>query len=103
MKELIKAGADVNIKDEFSSARRMASQRRVLPSQGDTHYIFITHYYNYIILYHYGNCILVAQLRDDEFCSWINHNVSYSGFTPLHYSVIRNDKDITEYLLENGI
>ena len=60
-------------------------------------------YYNYIILYHYGNCILVAQLRDDEFCSWINHNVSYSGFTPLHYSIIRNDKDIIEYLLENGI
>lgn len=77
LKELIKAGADVNIKDEFSSARRMASQRRVLPSQ-------------------------VAQLRDDEFCSWINHNVSYSGFTPLHYSIIRNDKDIIEYLLENG-
>ena len=77
LKELVNAGADVNIQDEFSSSQRAAKQKRVFASQ-------------------------VAELRDREFCSWINHYISYSGFTPLHYAIIADNESIIRYLLENG-
>ena len=37
-----------------------------------------------------------------EFCSYIDHYVSYSGYTPLHYAVLLNDPEVVRYLLENG-
>ena len=45
---------------------------------------------------------LVAHMRDTEFCSFINHYVSYSGFTPLHYAILGDDKDIVKLLLDHG-
>ena len=45
---------------------------------------------------------LVAFTRDEEFCSYINHYASYSGFTPLHYAVLLNNKTFIEYLLDKG-
>ena len=42
-------------------------------------------------------------LRDDEFCSFINHNTSYSGFTPLHYAIITDNEALIQYLLDNGM
>lgn len=42
-------------------------------------------------------------MRDNEFSSILNHSISYSGFTPLHYAVIVDDEYIVKYLLENGI
>ena len=41
VKELVDAGADVNIRDEFSSAQRIASRRRVHPSQGSIRLLVI--------------------------------------------------------------
>lgn len=45
---------------------------------------------------------LVAQLRDAEFCSYINHYISYSGFTPLHYAILLDDIEVVRLLLDNG-
>ena len=44
----------------------------------------------------------VAMVRDLEFSSEINHYVSYSGFTPLHYAVVLGDEKVARYLLERG-
>ncbi|CAI8040388.1 Caseinolytic peptidase B protein homolog [Geodia barretti] len=74
---LLRKGADVNAEDEFSSARRMASRLRISPAR-------------------------VAAVRDHEFSSYINHFVSYSGFTPLHYAVISDDIAIIRLLLSHG-
>ena len=53
--------------------------------------------------YNITNCyFLVAQVRDAHFSSSINHNATYTGFTPLHYAVITDNKDIIQLLLENG-
>ena len=41
-------------------------------------------------------------MRDEQFCSFINHYASYSGFTPLHYAVLGNDPKLIKYLLEHG-
>ena len=41
-------------------------------------------------------------VRDLEFSSEINHYVSYSGFTPLHYAVVLGDEKMVCYLLEGG-
>uniref|UniRef100_A0A1X7TT28 Uncharacterized protein n=1 Tax=Amphimedon queenslandica TaxID=400682 RepID=A0A1X7TT28_AMPQE len=74
---LIKVGgANVNIQNEYSSARRMA---RVLKAS------------------HHQ----IAQLREHHFCSFINHYATYTGFTPLHYAVIIDNKDIIQLLLDN--
>ena len=45
---------------------------------------------------------LVAHVRDTEFCSFINHYVSYSGFTPLHYAILCDDVKLVRYLLDQG-
>ncbi len=71
------AGANVNVQDDFSSSQRVAANRRVHASQ-------------------------VADIRDNEFCSWINQYVSYSGFTPLHYAILSDNESIIRYLLDNG-
>ena len=41
-------------------------------------------------------------MRDREFSSKVNHHVSYSGFTPLHYAVVLDNEELVQYLLENG-
>lgn len=44
-------------------------------------------------------------MRDREFSSRINHYVSYSGFTPLHYAVVMEREEggeMVQYLLEHG-
>ena len=44
----------------------------------------------------------VAIARDREFSDSVNHYVSYSGFTPLHYAVVMDDEPLVRYLLEHG-
>ena len=88
---LIGSGADVNIKDDYSSATRIARQQRVHTSQSKSH--DVSHDYHSTI---------VADVRDKEFCSFINHYSNYSGFTPLHYAIIKDDERIVKYLLEHG-
>ena len=44
----------------------------------------------------------MSRLRDHEFNSDINHYVSYSGFTPLHYAIIVDDIEMVKYLLDHG-
>ena len=49
--------------------------------------------------------IPVASVRDEEFSSIINHYISYSGFTPLHYAVVVEEEGgegMVRYLLDHG-
>ena len=41
-------------------------------------------------------------MRDKEFSSILNHYISYSGFTPLHYAILLDDIEVVQYLLDNG-
>ncbi|XP_064405178.1 mitochondrial disaggregase-like isoform X2 [Halichondria panicea] len=74
---LLERGADVNMRDDFSTARRVAQQ---LGMGSDR----------------------VALIRDREFCSLINHHVSCSGFTALHYAIVIDNREVVECLLESG-
>lgn len=47
-------------------------------------------------------CLAVALIRDREFCSLINHHVSCSGFTALHYAIVIDNREVVECLLESG-
>ena len=49
-----------------------------------------------------NHLVTVAFIRDQEFCSAVNHSVSFSGFTPLHYAVLYDDEAIVRYLLQHG-
>ena len=44
----------------------------------------------------------VAIARDRDFSDSVNHFVSYSGFTALHYAVVMDDETLIRYLLEHG-
>jgi ATP-dependent Clp protease ATP-binding subunit ClpB len=80
---LVDNGVDINSKDEFSSAPRMASQERTSSTRGMC-------------------ATTVAMVRDRDFNDSINHFVSYSGFTALHYAVVVDDEKLIRYLLEHG-
>ena len=41
VKVLLSAGADVNVQDDFSSARRIARQFQTTPSQGKNSYYYL--------------------------------------------------------------
>lgn len=41
-------------------------------------------------------------MRDKEFSSALNHYISYSGFTPLHYAILREDIGVVTFLLDSG-
>ena len=72
------------------------------------HTLHKLHYNNHCIIYACKCDVCkptlhaVAIVRDQEFCSEINHFVSYSGFTPLHYAVVMDDKRMVHLLLEHG-
>lgn len=44
----------------------------------------------------------VAIARDRDFSDSLNHFVSYSGFTALHYAVVTDDETLIQYLLKHG-
>lgn len=77
IKVLVENGADINAKDEFSTAVRVAHYYGVEDSR-------------------------IASVRDQHFCSFINHYMSYSGFTPLHYAILADDMSLVRFLLDNG-
>ena len=93
MKLLLESGADVNVKDEFSTASRVASRLRSSASRGC---------FNYCLSLSLMAASIVAMIRDEEFSDKVNHHANYSGFTPLHYAVLLDSHTMAELLLENG-
>ena len=60
----------------------------------------VSEYHVYLLTNYY--CFSVALIRDREFCSLINHHVSCSGFTALHYAIVIDNREVVECLLESG-
>ena len=62
------------------------------------HVYVYTYVHNTVCVY----VTVVVAVRDFEFSSHMNHFVSYSGFTPLHYAIISDDLAMVQLLLKNG-
>lgn len=77
LKELIKAGADVDFGDEFSTVRNVST--KLMKARGE-----------------------VMQLRREEFADYLNINANFKGFTSLHYAVIADDYNAVKELLDAG-
>lgn len=48
------------------------------------------------------NSFSVIMLRDEEFSSSLNNKATFLGFTPLHYAVLVDNKDIVKLLIKHG-
>lgn len=77
VKALLKAGADPNIGDDFSSVFRVAREKQF-------------------------NSLQVLVTREDEFSDRLNNRASFKGCTGLHYAVLGDNLAIVESLLEAG-
>ncbi|KAI1294249.1 Caseinolytic peptidase B -like protein [Halotydeus destructor] len=75
--ELVKAGADIDAEDEFSSVSVMSRERRL-------------------------NYLHVLTVREEEFYDGFRANASFKGCTPLHYAVLTNDSDVVSLLIQLG-
>ncbi|XP_072170827.1 mitochondrial disaggregase-like [Diadema setosum] len=77
LRTLLKAGADPNLGDEFSSVWQTAQEKKL-------------------------NSIQVLYDREDDFSDRLNNRASFRGCTALHYAVLSNDINIVRILLEAG-
>ncbi|PFX22654.1 Caseinolytic peptidase B protein-like [Stylophora pistillata] len=74
---LLKAGADVNAKDEFSTAFRTAQKK---------------HMRSFDVIF----------MRDDDFSDKLHRGANFSGFTPLHYAALGDSLECVQLLLNAG-
>ncbi|KAL0279756.1 UNVERIFIED_CONTAM: hypothetical protein PYX00_001247 [Menopon gallinae] len=74
---LLKAGADPDLGDNFSSAQKVATDNNI-------------------------NYQDVCSRRLQEFNTKINYNASFQGFTALHYAGLINDMRVVKALLNGG-
>nr|XP_054754780.1 caseinolytic peptidase B protein homolog [Lytechinus pictus] len=77
LRALLKAGADPNIGDEFSSVWQTSQEKSL-------------------------NSLQVLYDREDDFSDRLNNRASFRGCTALHYAVLSNDINIVRILLEAG-
>lgn len=75
--KLLRAGADANASDHFSTAREAAKAVGM-------------------------HAVEAQMVREDEFSAILNPGVSFRGFTPLHYAALANDLATARALLDNG-
>ncbi|KAL9973514.1 hypothetical protein ACROYT_G019983 [Oculina patagonica] len=74
---LVEAGADVNAKEEFSTAFRTAQKK---------------HMRSFDVIF----------MRDDDFSDRLHRNANFSGFTPLHYAALADNLECIHLLLNAG-
>ncbi|KAG2457338.1 CLPB protein, partial [Polypterus senegalus] len=77
VKELLAAGADPDLGDEFSNVYDMSRQKSI-------------------------HSLEVLVTREDEFSNRLNSRVSFRGCTALHYAVLADDFCTVQTLLEGG-
>ncbi|XP_058970619.2 mitochondrial disaggregase-like [Pocillopora verrucosa] len=74
---LLKAGADVNARDEFSTAFRTAQKKHMRSFD-------------------------VILMRDDDFSDRLHRSANFSGFTPLHYAALGDSLECVQLLVNAG-
>lgn len=74
---LLKAGADLELGDEFSNAMQTAREKRI-------------------------HSLQVVIMREDEFSDRLSNRANFKGCTALHYAVLADDIDIVKQLLYAG-
>lgn len=74
---LIEAGADINVREEFSTAFQTAQKK---------------HMRSFDVMF----------MRDDDFSDRLHRNANFSGFTPLHYAVLGDSLACIRLLVNAG-
>ncbi|XP_071989878.1 mitochondrial disaggregase isoform X2 [Engystomops pustulosus] len=77
VRSLLRAGADPNLGDDFSSVYDVAKQKNM-------------------------HSLEVLVTREDEFSNRLNNRASFRGCTALHYAVLMDDYGTAQALLEGG-
>lgn len=77
VKVLLEAGANPNLGDLFNTVHRTAAEKKLNPFE-------------------------VLLKREDEFNDVLNPNMTFLGFTALHYGVVAGKLEVVELLLKNG-
>ncbi|XP_063288856.1 mitochondrial disaggregase [Pelobates fuscus] len=77
VRSLLRAGADPNLGDEFSSVYQAAKEKNM-------------------------HSLEVLVIREDEFSNRLNNRASFQGCTALHYAVLADDYATVRELLEGG-
>ncbi|KAM7443876.1 hypothetical protein ABFA07_007448 [Porites harrisoni] len=74
---LIEAGADVNAREEFSTAFKTAQKK---------------HMRSFDVIF----------IRDDDFSERLHRSANFSGFTPLHYAALADSLECVHLLVDAG-
>ncbi|XP_069828009.1 mitochondrial disaggregase isoform X3 [Dendropsophus ebraccatus] len=77
VRSLLRAGADPNLGDEFSSVYEVAKEKNL-------------------------HSLEVLVTREDDFSNRLNNRASFRGCTALHYAVLMDDYGTVQALLEGG-
>jgi len=77
VESLLQEGADPDVKEEFSTAYRVATTNNI-------------------------NSKFVALARSDEFHPSVDPNASFEGFTAMHYATLFDSSNTVKVLLEKG-
>ncbi|KAL4229976.1 hypothetical protein ACF0H5_010365 [Mactra antiquata] len=77
VKQLLEAGADPDLEDEFSTINHIAREKQIHP-------------------------IHVHRCREDEFSDRLRANANFKGCTALHYAALMDNGEIIKLLLDAG-
>jgi ATP-dependent Clp protease ATP-binding subunit ClpB len=77
VKVLLKQGADPNARDEFINVNATARKLSLNPLQ-------------------------VLKVRETEFSDRLNSRSTFKGFTPLHYAVLTDNRELIRLVLDSG-
>lgn len=100
---LLKAGADPDLGDDFSSAQKIALENNM--GYQDGNYYLVSFFIVKYILTKTAwkqKIFLVCFRRLQEFSAAINVTASYQGFTALHYAALVNEIYVLRALLNAG-
>ena len=114
MKLLLQAGADPNVRDEYSTPFKTAGKKKIRVMDGACIYSIVRLMQNAshvvkkavkapdLFFCVYSLFFAVIMIRKDEFSHRLNKNANFCGFTPLHYASLIDSYDGVKLLLQGG-
>lgn len=106
----MEAGADVNAKDEFSTAFRTAQKKHMGSFDGKSlvlRYLLLLPWMGWIkylrvFCSNLFDLFSVIFMRDDDFSDRLHRSANFTGFTPLHYAVLADSLECVRILVNAG-